>query len=117
MREGTASPPVSAGAAQSQQQQPFGGSQRASERPGSNHHPDFDAESISQPKAVLDVPRKMLQKVKAPKTNPIEAKNAFDSVGGNGIFSASPAVIKFAGFEANKTHTLKVRIINNSPAP
>jgi hypothetical protein len=66
---------------------------------------------------VLDVQRKLLEKVKAPKTNPIEAKNAFDTVGGNGIFTASPNIVKFAGFEANKTHTLKVRIINNSPAP
>jgi len=28
-----------------------------------------------------------------------------------------PASVKFAGFEANKTHTFKVRVINNSPAP
>jgi hypothetical protein len=38
-------------------------------------------------------------------------------VGSNGIFGAQPSVVKFAGFETLKTHTLKVRLINNSPAP
>lgn len=28
-----------------------------------------------------------------------------------------PSVLKFAGFETNKTHTMKLRILNNSPAP
>ena len=43
--------------------------------------------------------------------------DTFDTVGSNGIFAASPSVVKFAGFEILKTHTLKVRLINNSPAP
>ena len=38
-------------------------------------------------------------------------------MGSNGIFRASPSVVKFAGFETNKTHTMKLRLINNSPAP
>ena len=38
-------------------------------------------------------------------------------MGSNGIFGASPSVVKFAGFETLKTHTLRVRLINNSPAP
>lgn len=59
----------------------------------------------------------MLAKTKTIKTNPIAVNNTFDTVGSNGIFQASPAVVKFAGFEANKTHTLKVRMINISPAP
>ena len=41
----------------------------------------------------------------------------YDNVGSNGIFGANPSVVKFAGFEIRKTHTLKVRLINNSPAP
>lgn len=61
--------------------------------------------------------RKLLQKNKTGKSNPIAANNHFDTVGSNGIFQASPSIVKFAGFEANRTHTLKVRLINNSPAP
>lgn len=41
----------------------------------------------------------------------------YDNVGSNGIFGASPAVVKFTGFEILKTHTQRVRLINNSPAP
>ena len=41
----------------------------------------------------------------------------YDTVGSNGIFAASPSVVKFAGFEIRKTHTQRVRLINNSPAP
>jgi hypothetical protein len=33
------------------------------------------------------------------------------------MFTASPAIVKFAGFELQKTHTLKVKLINISPAP
>ena len=43
--------------------------------------------------------------------------DVYDNVGSNGIFGANPSVVKFAGFETLKTHTLKVRLINNSPAP
>lgn len=43
--------------------------------------------------------------------------DVYDNVGSNGIFGAQPSVVKFAGFETLKTHTLKVRLINNSPAP
>lgn len=38
-------------------------------------------------------------------------------MGSNGLFAASPSVVKFAGFELRKTHTIKVKIINNSPSP
>lgn len=65
----------------------------------------------------LEVQRKLIAKTKTEKTNPISRKTAFDTVGSNGIFKASPAVVKFAGFEVNKTHTMKVRLINSSPAP
>ena len=43
--------------------------------------------------------------------------DVYDNVGSNGIFTASPSVVKFAGFEILKTHTLRVRLVNNSPAP
>ena len=29
----------------------------------------------------------------------------YDTVGSNGIFGASPSVVKFSGFEIKKTHT------------
>jgi len=61
--------------------------------------------------------RRLLAKTKTEKVNPLAKKNHFDTVGSNGIFTASPNVVKFAGFETHKTHTLKVRLINNSPAP
>jgi hypothetical protein len=38
-------------------------------------------------------------------------------VGSNGIFGASPSIVKFSGFEIRKTHTQRVRLINNSPFP
>lgn len=75
-----------------------------------------EAQSISH-KNVIEVNRKILAETKPGKVNPIATNNVFDTVGSNGIFQASPSVLKFAGFEANKTHTLKVKIINNSPAP
>ena len=65
----------------------------------------------------IEIPRKILGKTKTEKNNPLIKKNVFDTVGSNGIFGASPSVVKFAGFEIGKTHTLKVRMINNSPAP
>ena len=43
--------------------------------------------------------------------------DVYDNFGSNGIFGANHSVVKFAGFETLKTHTLKVRLINNSPAP
>lgn len=78
---------------------------------------DIDAESISQPKNVMEVQKKLINRGKAVTSNPIAAHNTFDTVGSNGIFQATPSVVKFAGFEANKTHTFKVRVVNNSPAP
>ena len=73
----------------------------------------------------VDLQRRLLQKPKTDKVNHLLKKckvssdlaGAFDTVGSNGIFGASPSVVKFAGFEPLKTHTLKVRLINNSPAP
>lgn len=78
---------------------------------------DLDQISISQPKNVMEVQKKLINRGKSVTMNPIAAHNTFDTVGSNGIFQASPSVVKFAGFEANKTHTFKVRVINNSPAP
>lgn len=46
----------------------------------------MDQQSISQPKNVLEVQRKVLQKIKQPRSNPIADKNAFETVGSNGIF-------------------------------
>lgn len=69
------------------------------------------------PTQAVELPRRMLGKTKTDKSNPIAKNNVFDFVGSNGIFQASPSVVKFAGFEVGKTHTLKVRMINNSPAP
>ena len=43
--------------------------------------------------------------------------DVYDTVGSNGIFGANPSVVKFAGFEIRKTHTQRVRLINNSAAP
>lgn len=78
---------------------------------------NIEEHSISKPKDVIEVQKSLLARGKTVKTNPIALNNAFDTVGSNGIFQASPAVVKFCGFEANKTHTLKVRMINISPAP
>lgn len=78
---------------------------------------NIEEQSISKPKDAIEVQKNMLSKTKSVKTNPIALNNTFDTVGSNGIFQASPAVVKFRGFEANKTHTLKVRLINISPAP
>jgi hypothetical protein len=78
---------------------------------------DIDQVSISQPKNVMEVQKKLISRAKPSTVNPIAQNNTFDTVGSNGIFQVSPAVVKFAGFEANKTHTFKVRVVNNSPAP
>lgn len=78
---------------------------------------NIEEQSISKPKDVIEVQKSLLARGKTVAANPIALNNAFDTVGSNGIFQASPAVVKFCGFEANKTHTLKVRMINISPAP
>ena len=59
----------------------------------------------------------MLAKTKTEKNNYLGMNNRFDAVGSNGLFGASPSIVKFAGFELRKTHMLKVKLINNSPAP
>ena len=59
----------------------------------------------------------MLAKTKTEKNNYLGMSNKFDAVGSNGLFGASPSIVKFAGFELRKTHVLKVKLINNSPAP
>ena len=68
-------------------------------------------------KQTTDIPRRLLQKTKTEKNNYLGLNNRFDAVGTNGLFSACPSMVKFAGFELRKTHTLKVKMINNSPAP
>ena len=65
----------------------------------------------------IELQRRIIAKTKTDKTHPLAKKNNYDSVGTNGFFTALPSVVKFAGFETNKTHTLKLRILNNSPAP
>ena len=59
----------------------------------------------------------MLAKTKTEKSNQLTVNNQFHKVGNNGIFAANPAQVKFAGYELRKTHTLKVKLINNSAAP
>lgn len=66
---------------------------------------------------VTKVQNKMLARTKTLKNNLIADHNAFEIVGNNGMFLAQPSILKFAGFEAGKTHTLKVDILNVSPAP
>jgi hypothetical protein len=68
-------------------------------------------------KQTADIPRRLLQKTVTEKNNYLSFNNKFDAVGSNGLFGANPAMVKFAGYELNKTHTLKVKLINNSPAP
>jgi hypothetical protein len=58
-----------------------------------------------------------LAKTKTEKTNYLSFNNKFETVGSNGIFGANPSIVKFAGFELRKTHTLKVKLINQSAAP
>lgn len=66
---------------------------------------------------VIEIQKRIIAKTKTDKSSVIAKKYIYDTVGSNGIFQASPSVVKFAGFETNKTHTMKVRLINNSPAP
>ncbi len=68
-------------------------------------------------KKTIELQRQMLANTKTVKQNFLELTNKFESVGSNGLFGAYPAVVKFAGFELRKTHTLKVKLINNSPQP
>ena len=73
--------------------------------------------SPSLAKQTMDIPRRLLQQTKTEKRNHLSFNNKFDAVGSNGLFSANPSMVKFAGYELRKTHTLKVKLINNSPAP
>jgi|TARA_B110000305_G_C19370128_1_gene604030 hypothetical protein len=68
-------------------------------------------------KSTIELQRRMLAKTKTEKKNHLSMTNKFDAVGSNGLFGAYPSTVKFAGFELCKTHTLKVKLINNSPAP
>jgi len=65
----------------------------------------------------VEVQKRILAKTKTEKTNYLSFNNKFETVGSNGIFGASPSIVKFAGFELRKTHTLKVKLINMSAAP
>ncbi len=56
----------------------------------------------------------MLASTKTENKNYLALTNKFEAVGSNGLFGAYPAIVKFAGFELRKTHTLKVKLINNS---
>ena len=65
----------------------------------------------------MEVQKRLLAKTKTEKKNYLAMNYEYDAVGSNGIFGANPSIIKFAGYELRKTHTLKVKLINNSPAP
>jgi len=76
------------------------------------------ADSIEAPvKQTIELQRQMLAKTKTDKNNHLTYHNKFEAVGSNGLFGAYPAIVKFAGYELRKTHTIKVKLINNSPAP
>lgn len=68
-------------------------------------------------KQTVQLQRRVLAKTQTEKQNHLSFNNKFDAVGGNGLFGAYPSIAKFAGFELRKTHVLKVKLINNSPAP
>jgi hypothetical protein len=68
-------------------------------------------------KQTLELQKKLLANTKTEKQNYLALNYQFDAVGSNGLFAASPAIVRFAGFELRKTHTFKVKLINNSPAP
>ena len=68
-------------------------------------------------KTTIELQKRLLAKTKTEKNNYLGINNNFDAVGSNGLFGASPSIVKFAGFELRKTHILKVKLINNSPAP
>ena len=68
-------------------------------------------------KQTIELQRQMLANTKTEKKNYLSMNNKFDAVGSNGLFGAFPSIVKFSGFELRKTHTLKVKLINNSPAP
>ena len=75
---------------------------------------------VTQPavvKQTTKLHRHILARTKTEKNNHLSLNNKFDAVGSNGLFSASPSMVKFAWYELNKTHTLKVKLVNNSPAP
>lgn len=74
-------------------------------------------QNLSVVKQTTDIPRRLLQKTITEKNNYLSFNNKFDAVGSNGLFGANPSMVKFAGYELRKTHTLKVKLINNSPAP
>ena len=44
-----------------------------------------------------------MAKTKTEKTNYLSFNNKFETVGSNGIFGASPSIVKFAGFESKQT--------------
>lgn len=79
----------------------------------------MDGKSQNVPGEVnqIELQRRIIAKTKTDKTHPLAKKITYDSVGTNGFFTALPSIVKFAGFETNKTHTMKLRILNNSPAP
>ena len=70
-----------------------------------------------QPKKTVELQRRMLARGQKLRAHQLTVNNVFDKVGNNGVFSAMPSVVKFAGYELGKTHTLKVKLLNNSPVP
>lgn len=50
-------------------------------------------------KQTVELQRRILAKPKTEKNNYLSLNNNFDAVGTNGLFAASPAIVKFAGFE------------------
>lgn len=41
----------------------------------------------------------------------------FEPIGQSGMFMANPAIVKFAGYDLKKTHTIKLKIKNQSKFP
>lgn len=104
-----------AGTSQPPTQQPFGDPNVTIRAKSDNSQNTLQHPSVI--KQTTDIPRRLLQKTVTEKNNYLSFNNKFDAVGSNGLFGANPSMVKFAGYELRKTHTLKVKLINNSPAP
>jgi len=64
----------------------------------------------------MEIYKQLLARVKTSRGLSLD-KAKYELVGSNSVFLVQPTSVKFAGFEANKTHTLKVNVLNVSPAP
>ncbi len=76
----------------------------------------------AKPDPQMSVPERLLKPTNPlpddlEQTHPLLKGNDYDKVGGNGVFTIDPPVVKFSGFEILKTHTLWVRLVNVSNHP